>query len=204
MKQLQKQTTLNSAEEYDRIFLERQRKGVDWFDMKRWKELIRHYKGGAIIDIGALDSFALIMARKKYPLDFMLGIDVAEKSMKAMRIMFPSIYWERHDANSIPIKNESVNYAILGEIIEHLEYPEKAIKEAMRILKPNGILALSTPLEETERGEFDKERHLFSFTKQDIVELLSPYGKVKIKTIGSNYFPYKYHPKCIIAWCKKQ
>ena len=195
----------NSPNEYDRIFLARQKKGVDWFDLKRWKELIKHYRGGPVIDIGVLDSLALIMLRKKYPFEFMLGIDIAEYAIKTMRVVYPSIYWEEYDANNIPIKDNAVNYVIMGELIEHVESPGKVIKEAMRILKSGGILALSTPLEETEKGEFDKEHHLWSFSIEDIINLLSPYGTVKIKLLGSNYFPiYKYHPKAILAWCQKR
>ena len=33
----------NTAQEYNRIFKERQAKGVDSFDMKRWKILLKYW-----------------------------------------------------------------------------------------------------------------------------------------------------------------
>ena len=97
------------------------------------------------------------------------------------------------------------SYAVAGELLEHLEDPHKFIKEVFRILKPGGILALSTPLDEArEPGAIDSERHLWSFKVDDIMKILIPYGKIKIAILRSQYFPtYQYHWPIILAWVKK-
>jgi SAM-dependent methyltransferase len=94
---------------------------------------------------------------------------------------------------------------VLGEVIEHMEEPERVIRETMRILKRGAVLALSTPYKEAiEPGAVDAERHLWSLDKNDIIKLLSPYGSVRLATLGSQYFPrYVYNFPSIIAWCKK-
>ncbi len=97
-------------------------------------------------------------------------------------------------------------YAVAGEILEHLEYPEKFIKETMRILRPGGTLALSTPKDElVEPGAVDKDRHLWSFSVEDIRNLLEPYGNVDVDIMGSKYFPiYEYHFPTLIEELKKK
>ena len=45
----------------------------------------------------------------------------------------------------LPIKSESYDGVILGELLEHVSMPEKIIKEVYRILKPNRYLFITTP-----------------------------------------------------------
>ena len=46
---------------------------------------------------------------------------------------------------NMPYKNNTFDAVFIGEIIEHLENPYKAMIEVSRVLKNNGILYLSTP-----------------------------------------------------------
>lgn len=49
------------------------------------------------------------------------------------------------NAESIPVNDDSFDTALLCEVIEHLEKPEKVLREAFRILKNDGVLIISTP-----------------------------------------------------------
>ena len=103
----------------------------------------------------------------------------------------------------LPFENEQFDYIVVGQLLEHLGYPTIVLSQAFRVLKKRGILSLSVPLEETEKGEVDKI-HVWSFSKQDILNLLSPYGKVWMKILHSQYFPrYRYHFPHIVVYCRK-
>lgn len=52
------------------------------------------------------------------------------------------LYW---DGNKIPLEDNSVDSAILFEVIEHCPDPKIVIKEAYRVLKPGGTILFSTP-----------------------------------------------------------
>lgn len=205
MEKLANQSEKNNPSEYDRIYEIRQENGPDEFDMKRWKKLIKFFKGARLLDMGCLDSLVIEMAHKRVPTADLWGIDLAEKAIFDMGQKYPYAIFEIMDIYKTKYPDEFFSYIVSGEVIEHLEYPEKMIKEAMRILKPGGTFALSTPKDEaTDIGAVDKERHLWSFSIDDIKNLLSPYGEVKIEVMGSQYFPiYKYKFPTIIAWCKK-
>lgn len=50
------------------------------------------------------------------------------------------------DAQAMPqISSDSADCVFLVSVLQHLPYPQKAIDEAYRILRPNGILYVNTP-----------------------------------------------------------
>jgi 2-polyprenyl-3-methyl-5-hydroxy-6-metoxy-1,4-benzoquinol methylase len=46
---------------------------------------------------------------------------------------------------NMPFKKEIFDVVISTEVIEHVTHPDKALKEFYRVLKPNGVLVLTTP-----------------------------------------------------------
>lgn len=200
------QYNLNSPEEYARIFSERQSKPVDWFDNMRWNVMLKYFHGGKLVDLGCLDSLIPFRAKERFPKSEVWGLDFVPEVIDFYSLNCPEINWIKGDVYSTHFPSNYFDYAVAGELIEHLEEPEKFFVEAFRILKTRGMLVLSTPLEETHAGEVDHERHLWSFNKEDIRNFYKPYAdRVKIKVLGSRYWPrYKYHFPYIIAWGKKK
>lgn len=49
------------------------------------------------------------------------------------------------DAHSLPFADGTFDTVLLLEVLEHLPEPQTAVKEAKRVLSPNGRLILSTP-----------------------------------------------------------
>ena len=197
------QEDINNALEYDRIYLQRKKAGIDPFDLKRWNILLRYFRGGRLIDMGCLDSLVPVIAKTKYPKSEIWGIDIAGEALKRMQEEYPAIYYQKADVYHTSFPSNYFSYAVAGELIEHLENPEKFVMEAMRILKIGGTLALSTPKDE-KIGEVDADRHLWSFSIQDIRKLLEPHGKVKVKIFPNFHVPFMaYHHKNIIAFCIK-
>lgn len=205
MKRLATENT-NTAAVYDEIYGQRKIKGPDWSDLRRWKKLLRFFRGGKILDSGCLDSNIPIIAKAILPKCEAWGIDIAAETIADMQRMYPDIAYLVMDLYHTKFKDDYFDYIVMGEVIEHLEDPVAAIKEAMRILKPKGYLAISTPLDEAkEPGAVDGEHHLWSFTIEDLMALLKPYGGVKTSILGSQHFPtYKYAWPVLITWTKKK
>lgn len=206
MRFLREQNFLNAPQEYERIFEERKDR-PQIIDISRWKELFKYYKGGTLLDIGCLDSLIPYWAKQKYPKDEIWGLDQAKKVVEEMSKTFPEINYTHGDVYQTLFPDNYFDYVVAGELIEHLERPKDFIKEVFRILKPGGKLALSTPKEETEAGEVDQYRHLWSFSASDIRDLCRFYMKgAKIYELPSwikRRIKY-YHPYLIALITKKK
>lgn len=194
---------INSAKEYNRIYKIRAEQEPDQFDVRRWNLLLKNYHRGRLIDLGCLDSLVPILAKAIHPRAEIWGLDIAGEALEEMQMKYPKILYHQGDLYDTKFRDSYFDYVVLGEVLEHLEDPQLAIREAMRILRIGGTLAISVPLNEAiEPGAVDKDRHLWSFTAQDIKELVWP-REVKFKVLGSQLKPYKYHFPNLICWVKK-
>jgi len=63
----------------------------------------------------------------------------------------------------------------LGQVLEHIPDEHRALREAKRILKPNGLLIISVPKENMLPSPY----HVREYKINDIEKLLSSYSKEK-------------------------
>lgn len=97
------------------------------------------------------------------------------------------------DAQKMPFKDNFFDTVIAGELIEHLESPDKFLSEANRVLKKDGILILSTPNRDSLYNRLTKKyivegtrhhRHETIFNKEMLKKILDKHGfRIKEFTI---------------------
>lgn len=197
----------NMEKEYDLIFKKRDLSDPNWQDIRRWKKLLKHYRGGNLIDIGCLDSNIPLVAKMIFPEAEVFGIDIAEEAIKTLSDRYKDyVSYKVMDLYNLQFPDDRFDYAVMGEVLEHLDNPPAAIEEAMRVLKPKGWLAISVPLNEAkEMGAVDLDHHVWSYSIEDMYGLLRNYGSVKTFVLGSQHFPtYKYAFPSLLAYCKKK
>lgn len=206
MRKLREQSFLNSSADFEKAFNERQKVPHNWMDVYRWEELIKPFKGGKLIDLGCLDSLVPIITKTYFPNSEIWGLDQAKEAIKKLAEAEPKINYLVGDVYKTGFPDGYFDYAVAGELIEHLEKLEDFFREAFRILKPDGKLAITTPYKETEAGEVDQFRHLWSFMPSDIRALARPYMRgAKIKIIPTwleRRFHY-HHPYILAIITKK-
>ncbi len=66
-----------------------------------------------------------------------IGLDIPGATYRS-----PDLYW---DGISMPIRDEAIDSAMATEVLEHCPRPGSLLKEAYRVLKPEGILFLTVP-----------------------------------------------------------
>lgn len=114
-------------------------------------------KGKIAADIGAGSGFitgGLIGKGLK-----VIAVDQSEEMLVEMRKKFSGaegIEYCLGEAEKLPIPDEAVDYAFANMYIHHVESPQKAIKEMVRILKPGGKLVIT-----------DMDEHEFKFLKEE-------------------------------------
>ena len=115
----------------------------------RWviKEIGKIPGGKSIIDVGAGEGrFRKYSKHLKYTSQDlgqykgdgdMIGLQMGEWDMSKIDIV--------SDITKIPVKNFSFDNILCTEVLEHVPYPDLAVKEISRILKKKGKLILTAP-----------------------------------------------------------
>lgn len=86
-------------------------------------------------------------------------------------------------AERIPIPDDAFDTALLCEVIEHLEKPEKVLREAFRILKSRGVLIISAPfLFPVHADPYDFQRWTDTKIRFELESL--GFSDVKINLMG--------------------
>lgn len=75
--------------------------------------------------------------------------------------------------NCLPVASQKVDIILCNQVLEHVAYPERAIAEIARILKPSGCLILSLPQMGRLHGE---PEDFYRFTRWGIQKVLEEYG----------------------------
>lgn len=81
------------------------------------------------------------------------------------------------DLTSLPFEPERFDAAVLGEVLEHIEHDGLALMEVHRVLRPEGVLALSVPAHPKLFGPSDRwAGHERRYTRQELLEACSTAG----------------------------
>jgi ubiquinone/menaquinone biosynthesis C-methylase UbiE len=95
-----------------------------------------------VLDVGAgSGTFTNILSDRGFEVT---STDVTEDALEVLRARASGTV-ERADATSLPFAASSFDAVILGEVLEHVENEEAALAEMARVLRPDGVLALTVP-----------------------------------------------------------
>lgn len=130
-----------------------------------------------------------------------LGVDLAPPLDGTRRPR--SVNFAKADVLALPLRAASVDLCTAFEIIEHFEEPQPFLKEVARVLKPGGMLVLSTPNAKsitavTGRALYPlvgrawnawDPTHKHLFTPAELLERLRSIGFDLVRVEGSWFFP---------------
>jgi len=119
------------------------------------------------------------------------GLDIEIRLPKRRKI--------KGDAQKMPLKSNSFDTIIAGELIEHLSKPVKFFKESKRVLKSEGIIIITTPnknslLNKIFKSYFTKS-HKYLFDTKTIKSIISKYFTVQNFICLPYTEPYLLGPK---------
>lgn len=107
------------------------------------KYLPPHTKPVSLLDVGCADGgFAQYAGRRLGAKTY--GIDIAPKSIRIAKTKLD--YARQHDVDrKLPFPDKTFQIVFALEVIEHIYDTDYFLAEIRRVLKPSGILILSTP-----------------------------------------------------------
>ena len=87
------------------------------------------------------------------------------------------------DIQSLPLEDNSVDAFICSAILEHVEEPQKAVKEMYRALKPGGFCFIYVPFLYYYHPMKDYYKDFYRFTKDGVGYLCRDFSKVEIQNV---------------------
>jgi len=72
-----------------------------------------------------------------------MGVDIAEPMIKLASGRFPQAAFRRADAHSLPFPDDSFDAVVVNLGVPHFGRPEQAVSEFVRVLTPEGRLAMT-------------------------------------------------------------
>jgi SAM-dependent methyltransferase len=130
-------------------------------------------KGAEILDGGCgLGDWVLYLSRKGYRT---IGLDLSRKTIGQLKARFPEAEFAAGDIRATGFEDDRFDAYFSWGVIEHFEAgPQDSIREAFRILKPGGLLFVSTPL--------DNFRHA----------LRGSFRRPEAMVAGSRFYQYRF------------
>jgi SAM-dependent methyltransferase len=193
------------------------------------QEVLRDVAAPAlIVDVGCGDGMSAEVATRANPGHRFLGLDWSADALRQARARGLTLVGASVESAGLPIASASADVMIMSELIEHLVDPDSVLEEAWRVLKPGGVLLLSTPnlaawynrgllavgiqplfTEVSLRGVYGRPGsvvagHLRLFTSRALTGLLAARGFGDIRMSGACYHdvpaPLRPLDRAFSAW----
>ena len=130
-----------------------------------------------VLDIASGEGYGTSLMSKKA--SFVYGVDIDKQTIARAKIKYTenNIKFLEGSTSAIPLENNSVDVVVSYETIEHHSEHEKMMLEIKRVLKPDGILIISTPdkLNYSERRNLINEFHVKELYKDEFSNLIRNY-----------------------------
>lgn len=112
--------------------------------LARYRFASRYCKGAVVLDAGCGAGYG---ARELSGAASVTGMDIAHDALAHAQISYgrPGVRFAQGRLESLPFADAAFDLVLAFEVIEHLENWQDMLCEARRVLKPSGILLVSTP-----------------------------------------------------------
>jgi ubiquinone/menaquinone biosynthesis C-methylase UbiE len=129
---------------------------------------------------------------------WVLGIDISPEAIHyaAQNYKHSNLTFCVMDCIQMGLRNNTFDVVVSLELIEHLTQPEQFLIEVSRVLKPDGLLFISTPnrrVSSTPGGRVSWPFHKHEFSADELRELLDTYFQ-EVQIWGSYVPAYENHP----------
>ena len=134
------------------------------------------------------------------PLADYTGVDLSDVAVALAQQAFPEFTYRQMNACQLDFEDSTFDTVIAKEAIEHLLEPALALTEWHRVLKPGGVLVLTTPNRDSLHLRINRQLghqdflcsydHVKEFTYTEMVSMMESAGFGLVDSCGSFLMPY--------------
>ena len=133
--------------------------------------------GKTVLDIASGEGFgAWFLAQRAA---HVIGVDVSQESVAhaSVRYRHRRLEFRHGDCRAIPLEDDSVDIVVSFETLEHIREHTEFLTEVQRVLKPGGVLLISTPeIDGYAAGRTQpNEYHALELSRGDFAALLQAH-----------------------------
>ena len=110
----------------------------NWYAEKFFKNI----SNKRILEIGCGDGGIVQFLKEK---NKVFAVDLSKNGVRFLKKKGIEAYQVDVSNEALPFKNQSLDFVIILETLEHLKSPQAAIEEIQRVLKKDGIMLASIP-----------------------------------------------------------
>jgi len=143
----------------------------------RYKWCLESVRGKDVLDVASGEGYgsAIIAAVARS----VIGVDISEAAVAHAnkRYQRDNLSFTHGQIENLPLASNCVDVVVSFETIEHLVDQELAIEEIHRVLRPDGILIMSTPNIDiyTNKQDHHNPFHMRELSKSDFESLISKH-----------------------------
>ena len=99
----------------------------------------------AVLDVASGEGYGSALLAQTA--DRVTGVEIADEAVRHAALAYrrPNLSFIRGDVRDLPIESASVDVAVSFETIEHLVEQEKFVAELRRVVRPEGLVIVSSP-----------------------------------------------------------
>lgn len=161
---------VNTEDYWDKIYEKEIKDNNIREDTKSYDSILKEFNGGKLLDVGCGTGAFTRRVREHFPDAEIWGSDFSMKAIDYCRQQNRTIYYANHPLLNKDYDKNYFDMITMNHIVEHIDNPEELIKHAKDLLKLDGTLIITIPLNDDKWYE-----HLKIWHYNDVVELLDKF-----------------------------
>ncbi|HYF03359.1 MAG TPA: methyltransferase domain-containing protein [Patescibacteria group bacterium] len=159
-------------------FLPEQKGDIAYEHIHRYKIANELVEGKTVLDIASGEGYGSAFLAEKAA--HVIGVDISEESVAYAKRRYAyarNVEYRIGSCEDIPCEDNSIDVLVSFETIEHITDHDLFMREIKRVLRPDGIVILSSPnkLTYTDEPDHHNPYHLHELYREDLEILLKKH-----------------------------
>ncbi|HDS29578.1 MAG TPA: class I SAM-dependent methyltransferase, partial [Firmicutes bacterium] len=140
--------------------------------LARYIFALNFIKGKKALDLGCGEGYGSKMLAGRA--ESAVGVDIDDKAIAhaVENYQADNLKFVASDVCDLPFDDNEFDAVVSFEVIEHIVNPKRMLEEIARILKPDGILLLSTPNGAVKIASVPNPFHIKEFNRDELESLI--------------------------------